>query len=528
MPNRLLLGFALVGTLAALAFPFAPVRQPEVRYDWSASDSAAAIPLLPYQPIELRMTTHRACGGRPRGRTRVVLSTAPLRPDPAADPLYGLRLTATLDQLRLVSAGVELGSAALPAGDCTVGAGLRPASAPSCWSTTPRCSAGTATCARTWSARSASCPGPGLTLTADTRFQTDDLPGQGGAGRGCAWPRCSPCWCCSAGRTGRAGRAGAAAAAGLVAARARWTPRWAVLLGGWWLVGAVTVDDGYIAGIVRSRDANGFVGNVYRWLNAPEAPFSWIYELYDRWAGCPTSTRLAAAALDAARVAVLGAAEPAAAAPAGPVRPPAGRRWLAALAFGTWWIPFNLGLRPEPWVAVGGLAVFLCRGAGAGHPAGPAAGRRAAAGRGQHRGDPGRGDGVRAAGRGRAAAGPAAAGPPRPAPAGRCSRCWSPRRRPAVLLMVSDQSAAAVVEATRVRQLIGGGGPWYAEYERYAALLEPDSFQGAIGRRAAVLITLLAAVATLSALRARPAGAGLADRTGPPAGDRVPASAWPR
>lgn len=54
MLHRLLLGFA---TLTALAFPFAPVRQPEVRYDWSASDTAAAIPLLPYQPLRERAPT---------------------------------------------------------------------------------------------------------------------------------------------------------------------------------------------------------------------------------------------------------------------------------------------------------------------------------------------------------------------------------------------------------------------------------------------------------------------------------------
>ncbi len=71
-----------------------------------------------------------------------------------------------------------------------------------------------------------------------------------------------------------------------------------------------------------------------------------------------------------------------------------------------------------------------------------------------------------------------------------------------------------------MRQLIGGGGPWYAEYQRYAALLEPDSFQGAIGRRAAVLITLLAAVADLAV----PAHPGRVARAGrrpdPPAGAR--------
>ena len=67
--------------------------------------------------------------------------------------------------------------------------------------------------------------------------------------------------------------------------RGWWRPRpvdatVTALLGVWWVIGSGTVDDGYIAGIVRSRGDNGFVGNVYRWLNAPEAPFSWFYEPY--------------------------------------------------------------------------------------------------------------------------------------------------------------------------------------------------------------------------------------------------------
>ena len=43
-----------------------------------------------------------------------------------------------------------------------------------------------------------------------------------------------------------------------------------------------------------------------------------------------------------------------------------------------------------------------------------------------------------------------------------------------------------------MRGRIGGGLPWYQEFERYALLLTPGDVQGAIGRRAAVLATLLA------------------------------------
>ena len=510
MLNRLLLGFALVSTLAALAFPFAPVRQPEVRYYWSASDTAAAIPLLPYQPLELRMTTTcsslrvavRAAG------PRVALSTTPLRPDPAAAPLYGLRLTTTLDELRLVSAGVELGSAALPpARDCTVALISDPRH-------TQLLIDDAAVLSRDGDVRPdvvgafSELPGGlGLTLTADTRFQTTMSPVKAALGALCLTTLIAVLVL-----LGRADRT--ATPRVRLLPRGWWRPRAVdaavgVLLGGWWLVGAVTVDDGYIAGIVRSRDANGFVGNAFRWLNAPEAPFSWIYESYDLWSGVSTSTgwlRLPSTLLGLLCWALLRLLLPR----LGPFARRPAARWLAALAFGTWWIPFNLGLRPEPWIAVGGLAVFLCL-------------ERTLATR---RVRPLTVGLLLAAASTAVTPGGVMAFAPLAAAAPRLVRLARARRdlhrwpllavlvaapAAAVLLMVSDQSASAVVEAVRVRQLIGGGGPWYAEYERYAALLEPDSFQGAIGRRAAVLVTLLAAAATLSGpAHARPAAAGLA------------------
>ena len=50
----------VLGALAALcavAFPFAPVTQPQVTYSWRAGDGSAAIPLMPYQPVALTVTT---------------------------------------------------------------------------------------------------------------------------------------------------------------------------------------------------------------------------------------------------------------------------------------------------------------------------------------------------------------------------------------------------------------------------------------------------------------------------------------
>ncbi|HVH24799.1 MAG TPA: arabinosyltransferase domain-containing protein, partial [Pseudonocardia sp.] len=504
-PHRPLVLLALVALLAALTFPFAPVRQPEVRFDWTAADGTAAFPLMPYQPIELRATT--SCATARQAGPRVLLSTVPLRPDPAADPLYGLRLTVLGDRLRLASAGTELGEVDLPAADCVLSVVSTPQHTELLVDDAPVLTRAGDVRPDVVGAFSELPAGVSLTLTTDTRFQTSPSPLKLALG--------GLCLVAVLGVFVLLGRADRVAGR-----RVRWLPsRWwrprlvdaavGVLLAGWWLVGSVTVDDSYIAGIVRSRDSNGFVGNVYRWLNAPEAPFSWIYELYAQWSVVSSSTgwlRLPSVLLGLATWLLLSRW----------VLPRLGRfarrpvvGWLAVLAFGTWWIPFNLGLRPEPWVALGGLAVFGCveRALATRHVRPVAFGLLLA------------GAGTAVTPAGLMAFAPLVAATPRLARLLRARRdlhSWPlimalvAAPAAAVLLMVADQSAGAVLEAIRVRQLIGGGGPWFAEYQRYAALLEPDSFQGAIGRRAAVLVTLLAALAAWPSLAARAAGSGLA------------------
>ena len=276
----------------------------------------------------------------------------------------------------------------------------------------------------------------------------------------------------------------------------------AALLGVWWVIGAGTVDDGYIAGIVRGRGDNGFVGNVYRWLNAPEAPFSWFYDGRTLVVAGLGRDAVDAPAVDAARAAVLapgvaaaaaplgragrlgahavagrarvrhlvGAAEPGAAARAmgrgravlacWPVERAVATRRLLPLGRGLWSRARRRRVTP------GGLIAFVPFLAAAVPPAAraPCAPARTCTG----------GRWAAAAGRGAAA--------PRPC----CS--WS-----------HDQSARRACRrpsgcacADRRR------APWYEESERYYAAAGPEGFQGAIGRRAAVLVTLLAAAAVLA------------------------------
>ena len=267
------------------------------------------------------------------------------------------------------------------------------------------------------------------------------------------------------------------------------------MLGVWWVIGAVTVDDGYIAGIIRSRGENGFIGNVYRWLNAPESPFSWFYDVLYPWSQVSASTlwmRLPATLLGLVTWVLLSRY----ALPRLGVHTP----WLAALAFTTWWVPLCLGLRPEPWVAAGLLGCWvLVERAIATRRLLPLVGGLLLAG----------------ATTALTPGGLIAFVPFLTPPVWRVLRARTDLHRwplvaalvaapaSAVLLMVYDQSLAAVLESTRVRSLIGGGAPWYGEAERYYYLLA-EGFQGSIGRRAAVLVTLLAAAAVLLAVRRGP------------------------
>lgn len=506
-PRLAVLVLGLIAGLAALAFPFAPVQQPEVRYSWTAADGAAAIPLMPYQPVALTAEIDCAAA-RADG---LVLATVPPRPDPAAEPLYGLRIDALDGELRVASAGVDLGPAPLPAGDCTIAVTSDPDRTVVSVDGVPAITRAGDVRPDVAGAFSDARAGVDLALTADTRFQTTISPLKAALAGLCVLALLG--MLVALGRADR--RAGETRRVALLPRR-WWLPRLVdvavtALLGVWWVVGAITVDDGYIAGIVRSNGSNGFVGNVYRWLNAPEAPFSWFYELYYPWSLISSSTlwmRLPSTLLGLACWGLLSRL----------VLPRLGRfaarrsvPWLAALGFGTWWIPLNLGIRPEPWLSVGTLVVFL-------------AVERAIATR-----------RVLPLAVGLVVAGATAALTPAGViafvpflaaalPVLRLLRSRTDLGWPAllvalaaatgsaVLFMVYDQSFAGMLEAVRVRGLIGGGSPSYQEFERYAALLEPGSFQGSIGRRAAVLVTLLAAVGVLIRRRGRGIATGPARR----------------
>ena len=122
----------------------------------------------------------------------------------------------------------------------------------------------------------------------------------------------------------------------------------------WAVIGPLAVDDGWAAIIARNFAATGNPGNYYRWWNAAEVPFALDQQLLapltqislaPLWLRMP-STVLAIATWFALSRGVLGAALP------GRART-AGVRWLAAGCLLITWLPFNLGARPESYVALG-------------------------------------------------------------------------------------------------------------------------------------------------------------------------------
>lgn len=504
----------LIATLAALVVPFAPVTQDRVTMSWPAAGAdpavtAVALPLLPYQPVELAATV--PCAGRPAGTvllSTVLLSTVPLRSDPGAPLLPGLRVDQADGSLLVSSYGRQVARTTVPAGPCT----LQIRSDPDRTAVTlngPQIGevrgdvrpvvVGAFT-------EASSTAGLRLELVTDTRFQTSMTPLKAALAGLSGLALLGALWAVARldNRSNRTRRVP-------VLPRRWWRPRAVdlVVTGGlalWAVIGPITVDDGYIAGIIRTRDTAGYIGNLYRWLNAPEAPFGWVYELYSLWSAvsaAPLWLRVPSTALGLACWLLLSrallprlgsfAAQPATV-------------WVAAAVFGAWWLPFNLGLRPEPWVAVAGLITLL-------------AVERAVVTR-----------RLLPVLVGLVVAGAAIAVTPTgivaltPFLAAAVPLLRALRQRPelpglvllvllvaapssALLLAFGDQTLASVAEAIRIRALIGGGLPWHQELQRYAELVTPGSIEGSLQRRVPVLLTLVGLAGTAWLLgRRRAAG----------------------
>nr|WP_235026608.1 arabinosyltransferase domain-containing protein [Dietzia lutea] len=263
------------------------------------------------------------------------------------------------------------------------------------------------------------------------------------------------------------------------------------VLGFWHLVGANTSDDGYLLTMARSAGPSGYMANYYRWLGSPESPVGWYYEILrvfaevstaSPWMRLPTLVCGILAWLIISREVV----------------PRLGRlartwhrpRWTGAALFLAFWMAFNNGLRPEPVIALGalltwslversiatrrlvpgvaaiGVAAFSL---GAG-PTGLMCVAALAAGAREF---------VRMVRRRAGVIG------------------WTPILGPVLAVglallytVFADQTAAAVLEAARIRTELGPSLPWYGEKDRWEALFGVSA-DGGVARRFPVLLMLM-------------------------------------
>ncbi|WP_369640663.1 arabinosyltransferase domain-containing protein, partial [Nocardia sp. JMUB6875] len=267
-------------------------------------------------------------------------------------------------------------------------------------------------------------------------------------------------------------------------------------LGVWHVVGANTSDDGYILTMARVSKHAGYTANYYRWYGVAEAPFGWPYELLAQM------TRLTDASLWMRMPALLAGilcwwvvSREVLPRLGSRVRSGAGARWTAALVFLALWLPYNNGLRPEPLIALGALltwcsieraiatrrllpaavAVLIAAFSLAAGPSGLIclaalfAGSRRVLGIlvAQVRSESGRALGYLA----------------RIAPVLTAGTL-------VLTVVFADQTIASVLEATRVRKLVGPNLSWPDEPTRWISLLSltPD---GSLSRRFGVLAMLL-------------------------------------
>ncbi|BBX85134.1 arabinosyltransferase A [Mycolicibacterium aubagnense] len=267
-----------------------------------------------------------------------------------------------------------------------------------------------------------------------------------------------------------------------------------VVIGGfllWHVLGAGSSDDGYILGMARVAPHAQYMINYFRWFGSPEDPFGWYYNVLalmthvsdaSIWIRLPDLICALVCWLLLSRE-VLPRLGPAV----------AGSRaamWSAGLVLMAAWMPFDNGLRPEGQIATGALITYVLieRAIGTSRLTPAALAIIAAAFT----------LGIQPTGL-IAVAALLAGGRP-------ILRILVKRRRevgtwPLVLPLLAagfvvltvvfvNQTAAGVLEATRIRTAIGPSQAWYTENLRYYYLFLP-TVDGSMTRRFGFLLTAL-------------------------------------
>ncbi|WP_168200537.1 arabinosyltransferase domain-containing protein [Allokutzneria sp. NRRL B-24872] len=492
----------VVSVLSALLVPLAPVVQDVATFSWPVAGSAKPVHLLlyPYQAAELSATfsCSTLAEAARRGGREIVLSTTP---DTDAGRRDGLVVELDGSALTITNRGRTVHREQVTGSTCSWQ--VSATSERTVVSKDGKRVAGADSDVRphvlgvfsTLDGKVRDLTGLGVRVVSDTRFQT------------------SP----SVWKYGLMVLSVLALAVALLALRridresglpvrrilprGFWRPRPPDLVVGgvlsaWAFIGALTVDDGYILTMIRAKETSGFVGNYYRWFNAPEAPFDYFYELYHAmtrisdsllWLRLPSVGLGIVAWLLLSRLVLPRV-----------VKCSPWLVWAAAAVFLAWWLPYNNGIRPEPFIVVGTLGVFC-------------AVERALATR---RSLPlAVGLLIAVAAVAITPTGVIAFLPLLTAP--RELLGLVRRRLPllvvlgacgsfGLLLMFYDQTFSAVMEATRARSAIGPSLRWDQEIQRYSRLFEPGYVEGSVARRTPVLLLALSlALVTAVLLRAK-------------------------
>ena len=272
----------------------------------------------------------------------------------------------------------------------------------------------------------------------------------------------------------------------------------------WHLVGAQSSDDGYNLTIARVSGDAGYIANYYRFFGTSEAPFDWYQSVLAHLASISSAgiwMRLPATAAAIGTWLILSRC----------VLPRLGGRlarnrvavWTAGAVFLAAWLPFNNGLRPEPLIAFGVVAVWMLVEKTIGsRRLWPVAAAIVVAV-----------FSVTLAPQGLVAVAPLLVG------ARAVTRVISDRRATiglaaqlaplaaaaslAFVVVFRDQTLATVAESARIKYVVGPSIPWYQEFLRYYFLMVEDSVDGSLTRRFAVLILLLCLFGLLMVLLRR-------------------------
>ncbi len=282
----------------------------------------------------------------------------------------------------------------------------------------------------------------------------------------------------------------------------------------WHIIGAISSDDGYNVTIARVAGEAGYNANYFRYFGAGEAPFDWYQSVLAQMATISAASvwmRLPATAAAIGSWLILShAVLPRLGSGRGGL---AGNRVAVATAgavFLAAWLPFNNGLRPEPLIAFGALAVWMLveRTVATRRLAPTALAIIVAV------------FSVTLAPQGLMAVAPLLVG-------ARAIAGIIGRRRPRdgvlaplaalsaalsvfFVVVFRDQTLAGVAESVRIKYVVGPTISWYQDFLRYYFLTVEEHVEASLTRRFAVLVMLLCMFAMLVMLLRKGRVPGLA------------------